>query len=105
MSKFKSLFTYKPIKITGAIYIVSLLGYNIVSTYSDSKNALLEHRRCTSRDELALVSQYKNEWEAVKEGARKNMWERFTHSIIWPITTIRDSIPWVVLKLNPNLEK
>ena len=79
------------------IYIISLLCYNVVSTYSNSKNALLKYIQSKG-------PQYESEWEAVKEGAKEKTWERFTHSVIWPITTTRTSIqnfiPWIVLKLN-----
>jgi hypothetical protein len=110
----KILFTYKSI---GVIYISSLLGYNIVNTYSDSKKSLLQYRKeknskgilylddqtgCDAGRYMDSIEPITSEWEAVKRGAQEKMWERFTHSIIWPITITNNFIPWIVLQFNPE---
>lgn len=89
---FKSLFS---------VYCAIALSYNTIGTYSNSKDYLVKFRtqqltHALERDAI------RNDWDAVCFGAQKNAGQRLWDSIIWPVSTIKNVVPAVVLLLNPN---
>jgi hypothetical protein len=102
-----------PIKLTTFIYISCLLGYNIFGTYVDSARYLKAYRSGKLNDKVYFPDDHKpnfredirkkitSDWEAVKYGAQVNSWTRLWDSIVWPITTIQNAVPALVLALNP----
>lgn len=78
-------------------FITSIFTYNAFGAYIDSKQELLDYRETGEK--------YRNEWEAVKCGARINSWQRFKESIVWPITITQNIIPYIVLQLNKKETK
>ena len=84
-----------PIKYTTLGYLGALVLYNTVSTFTDSKKSLDLHRQNSDK------KKFDSDWEAVKYGAKEHFTERLFDSIVWPVTTIQDFIPYLVLKLNP----
>ena len=84
-----------PVKYTTIGYLSLLVLYNTVSTFTDSKKSLDLHRQNSHKKKFA------SEWEAVKYGAKEHFTERLFDSIVWPVTTIQDFIPYLVLKLHP----
>lgn len=101
MNKYTVYFKQLPrhIQLSTYVYIGSLLLYTSVGTWLDAKNKLIQYRE----GKLKKYEQddIKNEWEAVKYGANFNFTERFFNSIIWPVKTITNFIPFMVLQLNP----
>ena len=99
-----------PTRITTIMYLSCLLGYNIIGTYADSTTYLNKYRleqqslnkkECVGSEWSAV----KSDWEAVKYGANHHLWERLFASIVWPITTIKNIVPSIVLMLNPPQHK
>ena len=92
------------IQLSSIIYFTCLLGYNIYGTYSDSKT-YLDNFREGKLKQLEnydnLVNDIKTDWYAVKYGANSRCFERLWNSIIWPITSIKNFVPALVLALNP----
>jgi hypothetical protein len=86
----------QPIKLSSIVYLSCLLGYNLFGTYNDSKIYLDKYRK----GELEKKD-LKSDWDAVKYGANYNFLERLFESLIWPVTTINNIIPAIVLALNP----
>lgn len=100
---FKSL--PSPVRTTTIVYTSCLLGYNIFGTYVDSKLYLNKYRE-GNLHELGVhsrqIDEIRNDWDAVKYGAKANALNRLWDSLIWPITSITNIVPAVVLVLNPN---
>ncbi len=99
---FKSL--PSPVRTTTVVYISCLLGYNIFGTYVDSKIYLRKYREGRLRDlDLNGINEdkFKNDWEVVKFGASVNTLPRLWDSLVWPITSITNIVPAIVLLLNP----
>ncbi len=94
----------KPVKLSSALYVTCILGYNIYGTYSDSKTYLDKFREGKLED-LGISDYQKNhiktDWDAVKYGANSRCLERLWDSIVWPITSIKNLVPAIVLMLNP----
>jgi hypothetical protein len=89
----------KPVKLSTYIYVGSLLIYNCIGTWFDAKNKLIEFRENKlDKEETKIIT---DEWNAVKYGANSNFGERLFNSIIWPVKIISDTIPFLVLQLNP----
>jgi hypothetical protein len=90
------------LKLTSATYIFGIFGYNCLGSYNESKMYLFNYRnKCLNEDEEYLI---KNDWDAVKYGAKYKFFDRFINSLIWPVTGINNIIPIIVLKMNPRLE-
>lgn len=89
----------RPIQLSTYVYVGSLLLYNAVGAWYDAKNKLIQYRKnnLTPYEKNNI----KDEWSAVKYGANENSAERFFNSIIWPVKTITNLIPFMVLQLNP----
>jgi hypothetical protein len=85
------------------VYLSCLFGYNIVGTYVDSKIYLAKYRSNKlvelnlSKNEMQSI---KNDWDAVKYGANAHALERLWDSIVWPITTVKNIVPAIVLIMN-----
>lgn len=96
----KFIFAYKelpkPIKRSTLIYLLCLFGYNIFGSYRDSKFYLDKFREGSLKE-----TKIKSDWDAVKYGASVNFGQRMFDSLVWPITTINNTIPALVLALNP----
>lgn len=111
VNKFKKLISLKAQflnELTITVYVVSLLGYNICGTYIDAKKRLTQYRKGTFESNgtnFREVEKIKNEWDAVKYGASENTLERLWDSLLWPITIIKNTIPAIVLALNPNQDQ
>ncbi len=94
----------KPVKLSSALYVTCILGYNIYGTYYDSKTCLDKFRE-GKLGELGIDNyqkkQIKTDWDAVKYGANYRCLERLWDSIVWPITSITNLVPSIVLMLNP----
>jgi hypothetical protein len=93
-----------PIRLTTIVYLSCLLGYNIVGTYIDSK-IYLDKYRTRRLVELNLstneIECIKSDWDAVKYGANSRALERLWDSIVWPVTTVKNIVPAIVLTMNP----
>lgn len=105
MTYFRTIIVYykelpKSIKYTTHLYFGTVLTYNAICAYYNSKQKLLDYRN--DNLETYLKDKIKNEWAAVKYGASENTIERFFNSIIWPINIISDIIPSIVLQLNKS---
>lgn len=89
----------RPIQLSTYVYIGSLLLYNCIGAWVDAKNKLIQYRenKLTQYEKKEI----KDEWTAVKYGANENSVERFFNSVIWPVKTITNLIPFIVLQLNP----
>lgn len=102
MNKYIILFTQlpTPIKLSSYFYIGSLLIYNGIGTYFDAKQKLIAYRE----DKLSENEHFEinDEWTAVKYGANEHFAKRLFDSIIWPVKTITNIIPFIVLQLNPK---
>ena len=85
----------RPIQFTTYIYLGSVLLYNGIGAWFDAKNQLIQYRE----GKLNKNTEIKNEWDAVKYGANENSFERFFNSIIWPVKTTTNIIPFIVLKV------
>jgi len=100
---FKSL--PSPVRTSSIVYIYCLLGYNIFGTYVDSKIYLQKYRE-GNLHELGVQSRQidtiRNDWDAVKYGAKANAINRLWDSLVWPITSITNVVPAIVLLLNPR---
>lgn len=89
----------RPIQLSTYVYLGSLLLYNAVGAWNDAKNKLIQYRENKLKEyEKKNIT---DEWTAVKYGANENSGERFFNSIIWPVKTITNLIPFMVLQLNP----
>ena len=77
-------------------YISGAIGYNLVDTYIDSKIHLLKYRNGTLQNPSVT-----NDLTAVKYGVKATYFERLWNSILWPITSITNVFPSIVLILNP----
>jgi hypothetical protein len=99
---FKELPT--PIRKTTILYGCCLVGYNIIGTYIDSKLYLNKYREGNLHEIIDeyKVKQIKNDWDAVKFGAGIHFYERLWDSIVWPINLIQNTVPVIVLLLNPK---
>ena len=95
MSYFRTLTVFykelpKSIRYTTCIYIGTLLSYNAICTYFDSKDKLLDYKNDNLDNYQKQV--IKNEWDAVKYGASEYSWNRLFNSILWPVSIITDII-------------
>lgn len=100
MIKMSSIVVYfnqlpKPVKYSTIAYLGTLVLYNGISTYMNSKETLKSHRQKVHK------KYFVSDWDAVKYGAQENFGKRLVDSILWPVTSIQNLIPYVVLKLNP----
>jgi hypothetical protein len=106
MSRFTEIFvTLKSlprIKTTAIIYATGLFGYNIFGTYVDSKIILKKYRENNLHELGIFRDDIRSDWQAVKYGANYYAINRLWNSIIWPITSITNIIPEIVLLLNPS---
>lgn len=89
----------RPIQLSTYIYLGSLLLYNGIGTWYDAKNKLIQYREHELNE--YEKNEIKDDLSAVKYGANSNFSERFFNSIIWPVKTITNLIPFVVLQLHP----
>lgn len=94
----------KPIQYSSILYLSCLFGYNIYGAYGDSKLYLDKFRARRLKD--LRIPQYdidkiNTDWDAVTYGANDHFCERLWNSIIWPITTVTNIIPTLVLFLHP----
>lgn len=101
MNKYTTYFKQLPIPIQLSIYVYLgiLLLYNVIGAWYDAKNKLIQYRE--HKLDNYEKKEIKDEWCAVKYGANYNFTERFFNSIIWPVKTITNIIPFMVLQLNP----
>ncbi len=85
-------------KISTLGYLGGIFLFNSHGCYVDSLNYLNKFRtnKLTNK-EIELI---KTEWDSVKYGANLNFSSRLFDSIIFPITTINNFIPSLVLLLN-----
>lgn len=90
----------RPLRFGSFAYVASIIGYNCFHAYSDSK-CYLDKFRQNKLNELER-RQIKDDWDAVKYGAKYHSGERLWNSIIWPISIADNIIPWIVLQLNKN---
>ena len=93
------------VRLSTKLYFGCLLGYNIVGTYLDSKMYLEKYRtrRLVDLDlSTNQIENIKTEWDAVKYGANSRALERLWDSIVWPVTTIKNIVPAIVLMMNPG---
>ena len=99
-----------PTRVTTIVYLSCFLGYNVIGTYVDSRRCLHKHRlELQSLNKAPSVfsegdpgwNSVKTAWDAVKYGANYNIWDRLWGSIWWPITTIANVVPAIVLIMNP----
>jgi hypothetical protein len=89
----------RPMKLSGMVYVTCLLGYNLVGTYVDSKTYLNKYRTNTlSEKEKKEIT---DDWSAVKYGANIYWIERLWDSIVWPVKSITNVVPAIVLSFNP----
>lgn len=97
----------KYIKITSGLYLLSVTGYNFVTTYANSK-MFLDKFREKKLDTLTITVDerisIKDDWSAVTFGANYGWWDRFIESFIWPITLSKNVIPWLVMILNKKTD-
>lgn len=94
-----------PVRMTTIVYISCLLGYNMFGTYFDSKIYLLKYREGNLHEigvNSKQIDDIRNDWDAVKYGATNNALDRLWDSLVWPITSITNIVPAVVLALNPR---
>ena len=95
----------KSVKLSSALYVTCILGYNIYGTYTDSKTYLDKFKEVKLED-LGLNDYQKNhiktDWDAVKCGANSYCLERLWDTIVCPITSIKNLVPAIVLMLNPS---
>ena len=109
MSLSRFLVTFRelppPIRLTSILYIVGSVGYNMSQTYVDSKIYLKKYRNRTGHK--YYINQYSitDDWEAVKFGASMNSLGRLWDTIFWPISTITNIVPVIVLTFNPPISK
>jgi hypothetical protein len=89
----------RPIQLSTYVYFGSLLLYNGIGAWYDAKNKLIQYRENKLNE--YEKNEIKDEWSAVKYGSNSNFSERFFNSIIWPVKTITNLIPFMVLQLNP----
>ena len=81
------------------IYKSIVILYFCVEIWIDAKKKLIQYRENKlDRCEKDYIT---NEWKAVKYGAYENFIEKIITSIFWPINTIIDFIPFMVLQCNP----
>lgn len=93
----------RPVTLSTIMYISSILGYNIYGTYAESSLYLHKYRENTLHELVGSNIKYiKNDWYAVNYGAKVNACDRFWNSLIWPIISITDIVPLIVLGLNPK---
>jgi hypothetical protein len=74
-----------------------MVSYNCIYAYKDSVAYVEKYRRNElTKDEKREI---KNEWDAMKYGAKDGDGVRFINSIVWPYALTNDIIPYIVLKL------
>jgi hypothetical protein len=83
-------------KVIGAYATISGLCY-VAYTYNDGKSALIKHRQdCKNKNGC------EDEWLAVKDGCSKNSCDNFWNSLFFPWKFTTQSIPYLILSLNPK---
>lgn len=77
-----------PVKLSALVYTSGALYVNIYGTYIDSKRYLYAYRE----KKLHLfglnsqtISEIRNDWDAIKYGAKRDFRNRLFGSMIWPI--------------------
>ena len=86
-------------KYGGLMYLTGGLSYAGMRSYNDGKKVLLAHRR---RLEQGKTSNFESDWEATLYGCREDSWDHFVGALVWPFTLVRNSVPKLVMALNPN---
>jgi hypothetical protein len=76
-------------------------------TYNVGKSELLEYRTIQDRNKSEVPSnrtreKHKSDFDAVKYGCSYNSGERVWNGLLWPIEIYSNTIPHVVLALNPK---
>jgi hypothetical protein len=102
MNRYTIYFKQLPysVKLSTNIYIGCVIGYNIGKSWIGAKNKLIEYRenKLTYHEKENI----KSEWCALKYGADEFLAKNFFESIIWPVITIPNIIPFMVLLCNPR---
>lgn len=95
----------QPVKISSIVYIGCLICYNTYGTYDDSTIYLNKYREGKLTDLIEYdseINSIKTDLDAAKYGANINFLERLWYSIVWPIILIQNTVPAIVLGLNPK---
>jgi hypothetical protein len=111
-----------PLKISTYFYLSGLLSYNVGQTFKDSKKALsmfnsktiphiqdkyngeYNYQEENQRMYYEKLKKCSNDLEAAKLGASYFQWERFWHSIVFPLTMVSDIVPTIVVSLHGKKE-
>ena len=84
-----------------AIYTSGAVTYNLFQTYHNGKASLLQFRaQQTHSSTSTSTSPFPTEWEAVYDGCRKEGWQIFWKSLIWPATIAAQIVPTAVMWMN-----
>jgi hypothetical protein len=95
----------RPVRLTLGAYLGIAAAHNVFCVYHNAKQELLDFRnnpKYIQIDADLNKIPIKDEWAAVKFGARRMYWTNVVHSFSWPMNVVVDVIPYVVLMLNPN---
>lgn len=94
-----------PVKYSTMSYISCAIGYNVIGTYYDSKSHLIKFRKNAFDDNNIFLKGIKTDLDAVQYGAQVHFWNRLLNSFIWPVTIMKNIIPFFVLGMNPPPKK
>lgn len=84
----------------GMIYLAGALCFNLLGSYVDAKEYLLNFRTGNMSHFPKNPTTIHNEWEAVKYGASVNMYPRLFDSMVFPFTAASYVVPSLVLYMN-----
>ena len=90
-------------KIALGCYGGFVAGSFLLATYTDGKAELLADRSSRSNNTSKPDDWHTTQdWTAVKKGCSHNVGANFWSSIIFPAMWVKDTMPGIILVLNPN---
>ena len=82
-----------------ALYCTVGLSSTALNSYNDGKASLQQFREWNTLQKDK--SGYTSEWDAVRVGCSRNVWENFLRGCFWPTQIWSAVMPTIVLRLNP----
>jgi hypothetical protein len=76
----------------------------LYETYNGGKTELLRFRE-EEESKIHTPRRHAGDWQAAYYGCRQDKMARFTNSVAWPVTIVGNTMPSVLLLLNPRKEK
>ncbi len=80
-----------------------LIGFGNVclNTYDYGKSALVASRDKTTSNQWNQVSNKLTEWEIIRQSCREHTWSHLWNGVVWPYSVASNTLPYLVLWLNP----